>query len=61
MGGELVPYGDLPDFEETIIEEDDHNGQQYMLNTMVIDLRGKNHVFNQTGSHKSMRIFVYVV
>jgi hypothetical protein len=24
---------------------------------MIIDLRGKNHVYNQTGSHKSMKLF----
>ena len=57
MGSEVVETDELPDFEQAIIEEDEHDGQQYMHDTMVIDLRGQNHVFNQTGSHKSMKIF----
>ena len=57
MGSEVIPTEDLPNFEQAIIEEDKHEGQQCMHDTMIIDLRGKNHVFNQTGSHKSMKIF----
>jgi hypothetical protein len=47
MGSEIVPSGDFPDFEQAIIEKDEHEGQQYMLNTMIIDLRGKNHVISR--------------
>jgi hypothetical protein len=47
----------LPDFEQAILEEDEHDSQGYLQDTMIIDLRGKNHVYNQTGSHKSMKLF----
>ena len=59
MGGdaEIVPTDDLPAFEEAVVEEDEHDAQGFMQDTMYIDLRGKDHVFNQTGSHQSMKLF----
>jgi hypothetical protein len=57
MGSEVIESDDLPNFEEAILEEEEHDGQAYMQDTMFIDLRGKNHVFNQTGTHKSLNLF----
>jgi hypothetical protein len=57
MGSEVIASEELPEFEEAILEEEEHDGLSYLQDTMIIDLRGKNHVFNQTGSHKSMNLF----
>lgn len=68
MGGEIIDNDDLPSFEEAILEENEHDGQAYVQFTnetihngnsseIIVDLREKNHVFNQTGSHKSMNLF----
>jgi hypothetical protein len=57
MDSAIEPSAELPDFEQAILEEDEHDGQGYLQDTMIIDLRGKNHVYNQTGSHKSMKLF----
>ncbi|OEU17119.1 hypothetical protein FRACYDRAFT_237529 [Fragilariopsis cylindrus CCMP1102] len=56
MGG-AVEIADVPDFEQAIFEEDEHDGHGFLQDTIIIDLRGKNHVYNQTGSHKSMKLF----
>ena len=56
--GETLPeYDSVPNFEEAILEEEEYDGQAYVQSEIVIDLRGKNHVFNQTGSHKSMTLY----
>jgi hypothetical protein len=57
MGSIIEDDNEVPDFEQAILEEDDHDGQGCMQDTMIIDLRGKNHVYNQTGSHNSMKLF----
>jgi hypothetical protein len=64
MGGsEVVDVeDDIPSFEEAIAGEDEHDGQSYAMydgnsSEIIVDLRDKNHVFNQTGSHKSMNLF----
>jgi hypothetical protein len=48
---------DLPDFEEAILDEDEHDGHGFLQDTIIVDLRGKNYVYNQTGSHESMKLF----
>jgi len=57
MESAIESTDDLPDFEQAILDEDEHDGQGYLQDMMIIDLRGKNHVYNQTGSHKSMKLF----
>jgi hypothetical protein len=57
MGGEIISSGDIPEFEQAILEEDEFDGQGFMQDTLIIDVRGKNHVFNQTGNHKSLKLF----
>jgi hypothetical protein len=57
MESAIESTDDLPEFEQAILEEDEHDGQGFIQDTMIIDLRGKNHVFNQTGSHESMKLF----
>jgi hypothetical protein len=67
MGSEVVDTEEeIPSFEEAIIIEDEHDGQAYVQysndivgssNKIIVGLRDKNHVFNQTGSHKSMNLF----
>jgi hypothetical protein len=58
MESAIESTDNLPDFEQAILEEDEHDGQGYLQDTMIIDLRGKNHIYNQTGSsHKSMKLF----
>jgi hypothetical protein len=64
MGGSEVidTEEELPSFEEAVIGEDEHDGQSYVMydgnsSEIIVDLRDKNHVFNQTGSHKSMNLF----
>ena len=57
MNSEIETTEELPPFEQAILEEDEHDAQGYLQDTVVIDLRGKNHVYNQTGSHKSMKLF----
>ena len=47
----------MSDFEETILEEEEYDGQAYVQSKIVIDLRGKNYVFNQTESHKLMTLY----
>ena len=46
----------MPNFEEAILSEEEHDGQAY-VQTFMIDLRDTNHVFNQTGNHRSMRSY----
>ena len=46
----------IPNFEEAILEEEEYDGQTY-TQTFMIDLRNTNHVFNQTGNHKSMMLY----
>ncbi|OEU10337.1 hypothetical protein FRACYDRAFT_247347 [Fragilariopsis cylindrus CCMP1102] len=63
MGSSIIS-DDVPSFEEAILDENEHDGQTYVQfesignsSDIIVDLREKNHVFNQTGSHKSMNIF----
>ena len=55
--GTLPEYDSVPRFEEAILEEEEYDGQAYVQSEIVIDLRDKNHVFNQTGSQKSMTLY----
>ena len=63
--GSSISNNEIPSFEEAVLGEDEHDGQTYVQfktvngnsNDIIVDLRDKNHVFNQTGSHKSMNIF----
>ena len=55
MGG--IVEDEVPNFEEAILEDGEFEGQGYLQDTMIIDLRGTNHVYNQTGNHKSMKLF----
>ena len=63
MNSEIIDHTDLrdsdsiPGFEEAILDEEEYDGQAYCQSDIVLDLRDKNHVFNQTGSHKSMDLF----
>ena len=63
MNSETIDYTDLrdsdsiPDFEETILDKEEYDGQAYCQSKIVLDLRDFNHVFNQTGSHKSLNLY----
>ena len=63
MNSEITNHTDLhdsdsiPDFEEDILDEEEYDGQAYCQSEIVLDLRDKNYVFNQTGSHKSMNLY----
>jgi hypothetical protein len=64
MGGsEIIGAEDnIPSFEEAIVGENEHDGQSYVMyagnsSEIIVDIRDKNYVFNQTGSHKSMNQF----
>jgi hypothetical protein len=39
MDTKIISTDELPDFEQAIIEEDEHDGQGFMQDTMIIDLR----------------------
>ena len=63
MNSEIIDYTDLrdsnsiPDFEESILDEEEYDGQAYCQSEIVLDLPDKDYVFNQTGSHKSMNLY----
>ena len=67
MGGEVISNEEeVPAFEEAVLSENEHDGQAYVQfkeeligngSEIIVDLREKNHVFNQTGNHKSMNLF----
>lgn len=52
-GVEVIPSEYILSFEESILSKEEHEGQMYTQSTeIVINLRNKNHISNQTGSHK---------
>ena len=64
MEDAIISSNEIPAFEEAVLGEDEHDGQTCAQfesvgnsSEIIVDLREKNHVFNQTGSHKSMNIF----
>ena len=55
---EVIPSEDIPSLEEAILSEEEHDGQMYtQAAKIVMDLHDKNHVFNQTYSHKLIHSF----
>jgi hypothetical protein len=68
MASDVIENEEIPSFEEAIVDESEHDGQAYVQYAgdvscvgggceIIVDLRDKNHIFNQTGSHKSMNLY----